>query len=72
MDVASTPLELRSLILRGPPGPQVLDVRRAAAFEAAENGLPDAVRRAPETVADWVPELESTGRSWPTACTGTR
>lgn len=57
MDVAINPLELRSLTARE-LGPQVLDARRAAAFEAAGDGLFGAIRREPETIVEWARELE--------------
>jgi rhodanese-related sulfurtransferase len=43
----------------GFPGPQILDVRREAAFGAAEHSLPGAIRRDPEAVAAWAGALET-------------
>jgi rhodanese-related sulfurtransferase len=57
MDVPVSPLDLGSLAAREPV-PQVLDVRRNAAFEDAEDGLPGAIRREPATLTDWARELE--------------
>ena len=40
------------------PGPQILDVRREAAFAAATTSLPGALRRDHEAVAGWADGLE--------------
>ena len=58
MDVVFTPSELQLLSSRE-PGPQVVDVRRAAAFDVAADGLTGAIRREPEAVAGWARELEA-------------
>jgi rhodanese-related sulfurtransferase len=54
---AITLVELQAL-QRTWPGPLVLDVRRTAAFDAADDALPGALRRAPEAVAGWADDLE--------------
>ena len=41
------------------PGPQILDVRRDAAFTAAAQSLPRAIRRDPEAVPAWAGALEA-------------
>lgn len=40
------------------PGPQVLDVRREAAYAGANHALPGAVRRDPEALLGWADALE--------------
>jgi rhodanese-related sulfurtransferase len=44
--------------MTGFPGPQILDVRREAAFAASQNSLPNALRRDPEAVSAWAEGLE--------------
>jgi rhodanese-related sulfurtransferase len=39
--------------------PLLLDVRRAAAFRAADDLIPGALRRDPETIAQWAPALRA-------------
>ncbi len=58
MDVGIAPSELRGLIEAG-GSPQVLDVRRGPAFEAAADSLPGAIRRDPNEVAAWAAEVEA-------------
>ncbi len=43
---------------RGFPGPQILDVRRAAAYDTAATTLPNALRRDHEAVTAWADGLE--------------
>jgi rhodanese-related sulfurtransferase len=40
------------------PGPQILDIRREAAFAAAATSLPGAIRRDPEAVPSWIGTLD--------------
>jgi len=61
-----SPNELHSLIAQF-PGPVIIDVRREAAFAAALDGLPGAIRRAPDSVAEWGRDLEI-GRPIVVAC----
>ena len=49
-------LSLHSL-LGTPHAPLVIDVRRAPAFAADPCMIPGAIRRTPEDVADWTPQL---------------
>ncbi len=52
-----TPEELWRLI--GTPNtPQVLDVRRVDAFKSAPDLLPAAMRREPQSLAEWTPALD--------------
>lgn len=54
---AIAPEQLCALMARF-PGPQILDVRRAPAFEAAQHSLPGAIRRDPEALSAWANQLE--------------
>ena len=57
IDLAISPLELiRSLA--GFPAATLVDVRRTEAFAADPHVIPGALKRAPESVADWARELE--------------
>ena len=44
--------------LSGFPPPTLVDVRRAQAFADDPNVIPGAIRRLPEAVAEWAPELD--------------
>ena len=55
--LAISPLELQRS-LAGFPAVTLVDVRRAEAFAADPHVIPGALKRAPESVADWARELE--------------
>ncbi|MSP81671.1 MAG: sulfurtransferase [Alphaproteobacteria bacterium] len=57
MDAFVIPRHLHDQRARG-SNPLVIDVRRKAAYDAAPDALPGALRRLPETVDDWVGDLE--------------
>ena len=57
MTTVVTPEEL-SRLLADFPGVTLVDARRAEAFAADPHVIPGALRRAPETVADWAADLE--------------
>ncbi|MDE2230056.1 MAG: chromate resistance protein [Alphaproteobacteria bacterium] len=50
--------EMLQAQLRDIPGPLVIDVRGDAAYAAAREAVPRAIRRDPDRVADWALELE--------------
>jgi rhodanese-related sulfurtransferase len=56
MDAPISPADLRAAVASGRAG-LVIDVRREAAFRAAPAMIPGALRRDPEAVARWAPEL---------------
>ncbi len=56
MDASISPEKLRSELAAGRP-PLVIDVRRRAAFGAAADMLAGALRRDPDAVERWAPEL---------------
>jgi rhodanese-related sulfurtransferase len=57
MDSAISSHELQQRLGAFPP-PTLIDVRKSSAFEADPQVIPAALRRAPETVADWSQHLE--------------
>ena len=57
IDLAISPLELHRS-LAGFPAATLVDVRRTEAFAADPHVIPGALKRAPESVADWARELE--------------
>jgi rhodanese-related sulfurtransferase len=59
MDTATPSISVTSLrrLLGTPSAPVILDVRRSAAYEADPVGLPAAMRRDPDAVAQWGPTL---------------
>ncbi len=61
MDASISPLEL--LKLRGDTDPPLLiDVRREQAFRAATDMAEGALRRDPDAIEDWIPELPQNAR----------
>ncbi len=56
MDAPISPSDLRAAAI-SERAPLIIDVRREAAFQAAPNMLAGALRRDPESVARWAPEL---------------
>jgi len=56
MDASISPSDLRAAA-GSEPAPLIIDVRREAAFRAAPNAIAGALRRDPESVARWAPEL---------------
>jgi len=54
---AITPFELTQRLVAF-PAPTLVDVRRDEAFARDRNVIPGALKRAPETVADWARELD--------------
>ncbi len=56
MDAPISPSDLRAAA-GAEPAPLIIDVRREAAFRAAPNMIAGALRRDPESVARWAPEL---------------
>jgi rhodanese-related sulfurtransferase len=66
MTTSLTPQTLFDLAGRF-PGPVIIDVRREAVYADAPDGLPGAIRRTPETVAEWSRDLEI-GRPVVVAC----
>ena len=66
MTASLTPKPLFDLAGRF-PGPVIIDVRREAVYAEAPDSLPGAIRRTPETVADWNRDLEI-GRPVVVAC----
>ena len=56
MDASISPSELHAAVA-SERAPLVIDVRREAAFRAAPNMIAGALRRDPESVARWAPEL---------------
>jgi rhodanese-related sulfurtransferase len=59
MDASLSRLDLARVICATDPDqrPIVIDVRRAAAYIASPDTIAGALRRDPQTVADWLPEL---------------
>ena len=56
MDAFVSPSDLRAAAV-AEHAPLIIDVRREAAFRAASNMIPGALRRDPESVARWAPEV---------------
>jgi rhodanese-related sulfurtransferase len=56
-DAAISPLDLSHRLAAFPP-PALIDVRRQPAFDTDPQVIPGAVKRAPESVADWADTLE--------------
>lgn len=56
MDAAISPSDLRAAA-GSEPAPLIIDVRREAAFRAAPAMIAGALRRDPESVSRWAPEL---------------
>jgi rhodanese-related sulfurtransferase len=54
---AITPIDLQQQ-LDAFPRPMFVDVRRRAAFDADPFVIPGSIRRDPEAVSDWLPDLE--------------
>jgi rhodanese-related sulfurtransferase len=59
MKTSTTAAELKSALTRGNP-PLVIDVRRRPAYQNATERIAGALRRDPEQVAAWAPELPRT------------
>jgi rhodanese-related sulfurtransferase len=57
MDTAITPVELKHHLGAFPP-PELIDVRRQAAFDEDPRTIPGAIRRLPEAIDDWASALE--------------
>ncbi len=60
MDAFISPSDLRAAVASG-RADLVIDVRREAAFRAAPNMIAGALRRDPESVVRWAPELPAAG-----------
>jgi len=58
IEQAITPLELTQRLADFPP-PTLIDVRRAEAFERDPKVIPDAQKRAPESVAEWAAQIDA-------------
>ncbi|WP_144182578.1 chromate resistance protein ChrB domain-containing protein [Elioraea rosea] len=57
-DAIPLPAERLLAAMAGFPGPQILDVRRDAAFAASTTSLPGALRRDPDAIGSWIATLE--------------
>jgi rhodanese-related sulfurtransferase len=57
MENAVRPADLKAVIERG-GGPRILDVRRAADFDAGDAVIPDSDRRDPEQIDAWAATLD--------------
>jgi rhodanese-related sulfurtransferase len=55
--ISISPIDLQQQ-LGAFPRPTLVDVRRRPAFDADPNVIPGAIRRDPESVADWLADLE--------------